>query len=87
LTGDTANSGGGALLAAGNVSVSNHTVTREELRSFLVTDFGAVPRPTWGLDARYREGRLFAIFDGWRRRAPCMTVVIVGAVLTSLIGA
>jgi hypothetical protein len=46
------------------VSVSDDAVTREELRSFLVTDFGAVPRPSWGFDALYREGRLFAMFDG-----------------------
>jgi hypothetical protein len=43
--------------------VSNHAATREELRSFLVTDFGAVPRRSWGFDALYREGRLFAMFD------------------------
>jgi hypothetical protein len=44
--------------------VSNHAVTREELRSLLVADFGAVPRQSWGFDALYREGRLFAMFDG-----------------------
>ena len=44
--------------------MSDHAVTREELRSILVTDFGAVPRPSWGFDALYREGRLFAMFDG-----------------------
>jgi hypothetical protein len=26
--------------------------------------FGAVPRRSWGFDALYREGRLFAMFDG-----------------------
>jgi hypothetical protein len=45
--------------------VSPHqAVTREELRSFLLTEFGAVARRSWGFDALYREGRLFAMFDG-----------------------
>jgi hypothetical protein len=39
-------------------------VTREEVRPFLVTEFGAVPRRSWGFDALYRDRRLFAIFDG-----------------------
>ncbi len=45
------------------MSVSDDPVTREELRSFLVADFGAVPRPSWGFDGLHREGRLFAMFD------------------------
>jgi len=44
--------------------VSGDSVTREELRSLLVTDFGAIPRRSWGFDALYRDGRLFVIFDG-----------------------
>ena len=44
--------------------MSDRTVTRAELRSFLVTDYGAVPRRSWGFDGLYRGGRLFAIFDG-----------------------
>lgn len=40
------------------------TELRDDVRSFLIDDFGAVARRSWGLDALYHRDRLFVLFDG-----------------------
>jgi hypothetical protein len=37
---------------------------RRDLRSFLIDEFGAIARRSWGLDALYYDDRLFVLFDG-----------------------
>ena len=44
--------------------MSDDPVTSDDLRSVLVTQFSAVPRRSWGFEALYHDGRLFAMFDG-----------------------
>jgi len=44
--------------------MSDDPVTSDELKTVLVTQFGAIPRRSWGFEALYRDGRLFAMFDG-----------------------
>ena len=36
----------------------------EDVRAFLVAEFGAQPRRSWGFDSLYHRGRLFVLFDG-----------------------